>query len=709
MIFLKRFFEYSIFISALLLAFLLAFESYLQVPHLVSWLGHWHPLILHFPIVLIFVTIIQYWRKDEYVEWYLSVTTLATLLTAITGFLLSVESGSKGNTIIIHQWLGAGVAYLTALWYWISSGKLKSRKIYLPLQSGLIILIVTTGHFGGMVTHGEDFLSWKKSKSASMSALPDDPNIYQFFVQPILDQKCKSCHNENKAKGQLVLSNYSSMVAGGASGETINRSNLQESTLLQRIMLPIGHDDHMPPKDEQQLTDIETTILQDWIMAGASDQMQFSNLEKGSEIHPLIAKRIAAVGELRWNNLPDISEDQMEELRSDYITISRIFSQSNALQVIVFPNNEFVAGDLKVLKPITANIVELNLSGLQLNQKDVQLVNSMQNLEKLNLNHSSIDDGLFNAFGELSGLKELMISKTTLTEAALGKIADFPVLQKLFAYQTNISQETLQRYGEKHRIFVIGTPPEAETFKSVLPAPSLRNTKSFFSKPFKLALWHPLKEIDIFYSLSVDHGTSTFQKFNDSILIDTNARLEYYAEKAGWESSPVDSVHFFRASVFPDQYELAYSPNAKYPGRGAALLFDLQKGPDNFGDSAWMAFREEPFVLNCSWNQEIRLNSITISTMIQTDPYLFPPQSIIVRGGPGKNSMKVLGRIYPEKMNERRERSYDFFTIAVAPATIKYLQIEVFPLQSLPVWHQGKGQKGWVFIDEVALDGQVLP
>jgi phosphoglycerol transferase MdoB-like AlkP superfamily enzyme len=133
MIFLKRFFEYSIFISALLLAFLLAFESYLQVPHLVSWLGHWHPLILHFPIVLIFVTIIQYWRKDEYVEWYLSVTTLATLLTAITGFLLSVESGSKGNTIIIHQWLGAGVAYLTALWYWISSGKLKSRKIYLPL------------------------------------------------------------------------------------------------------------------------------------------------------------------------------------------------------------------------------------------------------------------------------------------------------------------------------------------------------------------------------------------------------------------------------------------------------------------------------------------------------------------------------------------------------------------------------------------------
>jgi hypothetical protein len=138
------------------------------------------------------------------------------------------------------------------------------------------------------------------------------------------------------------------------------------------------------------------------------------------------------------------------------------------------------------------------------------------------------------------------------------------------------------------------------------------------------------------------------------------------------------------------------------------LLFDLEKGPDNFGDSAWMAFREEPFVLNCSWDQEISLSSVAISTIIQTDPYIFPPQSILVKGGPSKNNMKVLGQMNPEKIRERREKYFDYFTIAVAPAVIKYLQIEVLPLQSLPVWHQGKGQKAWFFIDEVALDGNVI-
>ena len=35
---------------------------------------------------------------------------------------------------------------------------------------------------------------------------------------------------------------------------------------------------------------------------------------------------------------------------------------------------------------------------------------------------------------------------------------------------------------------------------------------------------------------------------------------------------------------------------------------------------------------------------------------------------------------------------------------VKYIQIIVKPLQKIPMWHQGKGERGWFFIDEVVFE-----
>jgi hypothetical protein len=32
---------------------------------------------------------------------------------------------------------------------------------------------------------------------------------------------------------------------------------------------------------------------------------------------------------------------------------------------------------------------------------------------------------------------------------------------------------------------------------------------------------------------------------------------------------------------------------------------------------------------------------------------------------------------------------------------MKYIRLQATPVKSLPAWHPGKGQKGWIFIDEV--------
>jgi hypothetical protein len=47
--------------------------------------------------------------------------------------------------------------------------------------------------------------SLNSEKEIELVKLPDDPNIYAQFIQPILDRKCVACHNQNKSKENYCL------------------------------------------------------------------------------------------------------------------------------------------------------------------------------------------------------------------------------------------------------------------------------------------------------------------------------------------------------------------------------------------------------------------------------------------------------------------------------------------------------------------------
>ena len=63
-----------------------------------------------------------------------------------------------------------------------------------------------------------------------------------------------------------------------------------------------------------------------------------------------------------------------------------------------------------------------------------------------------------------------------------------------------------------------------------------------------------------------------------------------------------------------------------------------------------------------------------------------------------------MGQFNPKKLEERSERYFDFYECQFDPIKVRFIEITVQPLQSIPMWHQGKGEKGWFFIDEVVFE-----
>ncbi len=704
--FFRSFTVHLIFALSILLVFLLIFEPFLQFPEFLLFAGRLHPVILHFPIVLIILTVLNSFTRHQYKqELLLPFTVLITLLTAITGFLLSEENEVKGKILTSHQWMGSAVALLAAAWYGLEEIKFSKKGALIAVRISILILIISTGHFGGMVTHGRDFLSWNHEKSRADHEIPEDPLVFDHMVYPVLESKCISCHNEDKSKGGLILRDHAAILHGGETGPSAVPGDAGNSEMIRRILLPLSDEDHMPPPDNDQLTDSEIKLLEGWIANGMSADMRASAIDPENPFYLTIQEFIAAgKPSEKWKHLPAVDESIINELSSDYCTIRRLAENSNALSVMIFPNPEYSTRRLHHLQPLKDNIVELDLSFLPLSEEEVTFISGCIALEWLEIDFTSVNDDQFNHLGEMNNLRILKAQGSGLTENSLAKILDLKGLEKLFIWNTGIPENKIQELkNSRPELQLIAGIDSRIIFTSTLPAPELSPNQSFFIEPIKLEFKHPLKEINILYTLDGTDPANLGTLYSNPIRIQRSGILRFMASKEGWEPSVVDSAMFFKTSRGPDQVRLEYPPDLKYSGKGTTSLFDLEKGTFNLQDSSWLGFQQKPMELHGTWNEAVILESIILSSFVNTGIHVFPPSLIEVRGGIGEQEER-LGICYPPSIKRDERSGFRYFSCSLEAKPITHLSIYVTPLPALPTWHEANGKPGWFFVDEIVLE-----
>jgi hypothetical protein len=437
----NRWVDYAIFGLSIFLIFCLVFESYIQLPVLVAWVGRWHPLILHFPIVLLLIAVFLGLTGKQIPRTLLIVAVLTALVTAISGFFLGKEFDVKGDLLFWHQWLGGGVALISAIWYWLVSIRMGSSIYSKILQVALVGLIIFTGHYGGMVTHGEDFLALPVDKT--QEKIPDNPLIYQHVVGRIIDDNCVSCHNPNKRKGQLLMISLEEIMKGGEVGNTIIPFDPEASELIRRLHLPMEDEEHMPPEGKKPLDDNEIQILERWIALGASDTLRLNHLDDNEPLVALVKGLMVPDPMEKWKDLPKVADSTIQNLSSDYLTIDRIANNSNALSVAAYLPPVYDSKYILNLNRVAQNIVELNLSGLPIGTEEMGLVSRCTNLEWLELDGTPITDQEIDTLKNLTKLRLLKIYQTSIGDTGINTLQELPNLRKLYLWETNASSKAL--------------------------------------------------------------------------------------------------------------------------------------------------------------------------------------------------------------------------------------------------------------------------
>lgn len=107
----------------------------------------------------------------------------------------------------------------------------------------------------------------EKLKPLAIVPYTGGPVDFEKQIQPILDNKCSTCHSGSIKKGRLDASSYEGLLKGGKTGTSIVSGKPAESLLIKlsgRTDAPA-----MPPKDEEPLTPEELALLKAWVSQGA--------------------------------------------------------------------------------------------------------------------------------------------------------------------------------------------------------------------------------------------------------------------------------------------------------------------------------------------------------------------------------------------------------------------------------------------------------
>ncbi len=695
-----------------------AFADLSQLPAWMLFTGKFHPLVLHLPVTLVLCLIpLSFFanKQNEYsilqtiLRYVILYTTLFTTLAAIFGLLLAAESEYAKDTLQWHKWLGVSLALVTHFLLYANQWILSHK------TAGQIALISTAGimlagsHLGGSLTHGEDFFSLNIAETAtgSFPEITDSTHVFEGAIEPVIAAKCASCHNDQKMKGGLNMASFASLAKGGKTGPSWVSGDPDMSLLTERLALDPEDKKHMPPKGKAQLTATEILLFREWIKSGATANTRVGELKETDTLKALVYQVVEAGKKpksAKSYTFSAASSATIASLNTPFRRILPLAYQSPALSVKFFLKEQFNPEMLKECSSIKEQVVEVNLSGMPADDELLKSLSQFPNLEKLNLNGTCITGKNLNVLTACKQLEQISLASTALKIEALKALAVIPSLKKVFLWNTQVTEKDIARLtsqypGIKWDMGYI--PDKNELLKLTPPYPANRD-KAILEQGEVIFLKHPLPGVKIRYTLDGSvPDTSAGTIFETAIPMKGLLRIRAVATASGWISSNVSEQTFFMKGIKTDSVKLINEPDPKYRKFGAKALTDEIKGEaGNFGMN-WLGFKDLPFKAGFYTSTSKMISQVVLSLADNTGSYIFPPTQIIIKAGDNPAQMQVVGKLKPEMPGENRSNAVIPYTVLITPGNYRYIEIEAVNIQKLPGWHRGKGEKGWVFVDEV--------
>ncbi|MEN2281872.1 c-type cytochrome domain-containing protein [Algoriphagus sp. SE2] len=456
--------------------------------------GRFHSLTVHLPIGFLLLAAILFLlslsKKFNFLIKALPLTILLTAITAVLsvvlGLLLAQEGGYPEGSLFWHKAMGIAVAILSVfltifiLGYFdktrqgnslmerlnintIESTVVDHKKGVGIFLAAAVVCISITGHLGGNLTHGENYLYayaptfiqeflYDPNLEKSSLEFPKDADstlVFDHIIQPILIQKCASCHDSETQKGGLQVTSLESLLTGGETGPALEAGSPQSSELYKRVTLDPKSRKYMPPKGVT-LSYGEITLLKYWIDNGMNSDLKVTDQELPGEIQELLestyglsTKKKALYEKM---NVDAASEETLAKVREQGFRVSALSEENNFLEVVA--NGKLKRENLEALSSIENQITWLDLGEAAIEDSWMEIVAGFPNLTRLLLDNNPITDKGTIPLDRLENLESINLYNTAVGDSTLNLLATLPNLQSVYLWKTKVSKDLVAKLSE---------------------------------------------------------------------------------------------------------------------------------------------------------------------------------------------------------------------------------------------------------------------
>ena len=210
----------------------------------------------------------------------------------------------------------------------------------------------------------------------------------------------------------------------------------------------------------------------------------------------------------------------------------------------------------------------------------------------------------------------------------------------------------------------------------------------------------------IYYTLDGSEPTTNSTRYTEPIEIRTendSCTLKAIVVREGIETRTlVRPFKFNKATGHMPQ--LKDAPSEKYTFGGAGVLTDGIHGDFNYSNGCWLGFINTPLDATIDLGKTQTISQVKIGSRVQYSEYIFPPTQIKVYATNGDNPMTEIGKLeipVTQKQDQDGVREYTCEFPAVPASKIR---VVIDTTDKIPAWHGAKGEKGWLFVDEISVN-----
>ena len=207
----------------------------------------------------------------------------------------------------------------------------------------------------------------------------------------------------------------------------------------------------------------------------------------------------------------------------------------------------------------------------------------------------------------------------------------------------------------------------------------------------------------IYYTTDGSEPTASSDVYQSPIDVDKNTTVKAVSIRNGKPSKVfTDSVSFNKATLKP--VTLVTPPSKRWEGNGPITLVDGLSGvASSFANGGWIGFYGDNMIAVVDLQEVQPVSEVTTRASVDTGSWVFDARSMSVSvSDDGQNWKEVASAQYPSLTGNTMEVIPHTLTFPATDA--RYVKLAMDTEKVIPDWHGGKGNPGFLFLDEIIIN-----